>query len=242
MSTVIKAGQPNVKPMRRLETIDLADHVVEAGKITNVARREAARLVADANAAAGQIREDAERRGYQEGFARGESEGQVAGREQALREASDRFTAEQADLAKAMRSIVDELEGLKRDLLIEAERDVLMFAVRVARKVTKRAVAVDPHCAVENLKESLRLVGRKTDLLVRVHRSDGETMRRFAPDVANDVGGKGHIRIVEDESIAPGGCTIVTDTTEVDATVDSQIDQIAALVLSRPAAQGEERV
>jgi flagellar assembly protein FliH len=239
MSTVIKAGQPTIKPMRRLETIDLADHVVEAGKIISAARREATRLLTDANAAAGRIRKDAEQRGYQEGRARGESEGQVAGREQALREASDRFAAEQADLSKAMRSIVDELEALKRDLLIEAQRDVLMFAVHVARKVAKRAVAVDPHVAVENLKESLRLVGRKTDLVVHIHPSDGEAMRRFAHDVAGEVGNKQHLRIIENESIAPGGCRIATDTTEVDATVDTQIDQIAALVLSRTAGQGE---
>ncbi len=233
MATVIKAGQANAPTLRRLETIDLADHVVEAAKIVNAARREAERLVTQARSAAGRIRRRSQETGYREGYAKGEAEGRRAGHSQALDEATGRFNREQADLSNVMRTTVASLESMKRDLLIRAEHDLLSFGVRVAEKVTKRAVALDREAAVDNLKAVLRLVGTKTDLVVRIHPTDAETMRRFAATLADDLRQRVHVHMVEDESLTPGGCVVRSEATEVDATVDTQIDQIVNLVLSK---------
>jgi flagellar assembly protein FliH len=242
MPTVIKAGQSNAPTLRRLETIDLADHVVEASKIVNAARHEAEQLVTRARSAAGRIRQRAQETGYQEGYAKGEAQGRLNGHDQALAESTQRFNREQADLVSIMQSTVANLESLKRDLLIQAEHDVLAFAVRVAEKVAKRAVALDRDAAVNNLKAVLRLVGTRTDLVVRIHPTDGDTMRQFAATLAEDLGQRVHVRVTEDETLTPGGCVVRTGVTEVDAAVDTQIDQIVNLVLSKDGRAGESRV
>ena len=242
MTTVIKVGQSDVRLLRRLESVDLADHLVEASKIVNAARRDAARMTEQAKAAAIQIRQEADQRGFAEAYAKGLVEGRKTGHEQAFREAADRFRREQADLCKALSAAVAELERGKRDILIEAGQDMLRFAVRLAEKVTRRAVAVDSSAAVANLREVLRLVGTRTDMTVRIHPADAETLRLFAKGLAEDVANQAHVRFVEDASISPGGCRVRTETTEIDATVETQIGQIVGLILGRPADQGQTSV
>jgi flagellar assembly protein FliH len=242
MTTVIKAKEPRPMPMRRLETLSLADHMLEAGKIIKQARREAARLVGDAHAAADRIRQQAERSGYETGQARGLAEGQQAGHEQALAESTERFRKEQAHLCQAMASACDALENGKRDLLIEAEHDLLRFALAVASKVTKRVAASDPHVAVANLKVALQRVGHKTDPVVRIHPDDGAAMRRFAAALATGLDEKVHLDLVEDETVGPGGCVLQAGATEVDATIETQLDQIVDILLGESSGQGDSDV
>jgi flagellar assembly protein FliH len=235
MSTIIKADRQDSQLVRRLETIHLTDHLVEASRIVAEARNRAGRMLEQANAAAVRIREETLRQSREEGYAKGYAEGAATAREEALREATERFRAEQADLCRVFSSAVSEIDGMKRDLLIEAQRDMLEFAVRVAEKIAKRTVALDASSATANLQDVLRLVGAATDLTIRVSPCDAETMRRFAAELVEELGEKTHVRIEEDESIGPGGCVVKTDRAEVDATIASQLDQIVSLLLNRPA-------
>jgi flagellar assembly protein FliH len=224
MSTVIKAGQQHGKLLKRLETVDLADHLSEAYKIVEGAKREAARRISDAKVHAIEIREEAEKRGYRDGYEKGNAEGLIAGHEEGLRTATERFNAEQSDLCSAFSATIAEIDRQKRDLIIAANHDVLTFATTFAAKVAKRAVTLDASAASANLEEALRLVARKTDLVVRINPRDGETIRRFA------------------DTITPGGCVVTTDDTQVDATIETQVDQLVDLVLPRPTEPGADDV
>ncbi len=231
MGTIIKAGQSDVQALRRLETIDLADHVVEAARIVNAARRRAEQMIAQATSAAERIRQNAEAIGHASGYAKGEAEGRQAGHAQALQESTDRYRKEQALLRQALQNVVNELEDRKRDLLIEAEHDLLMFAVRVAEKVTRCAVQIHPEAAAANVRAVLRLIGAKTDLRVHLNPSDLETLNRFAAEYARELAQPVHVRLIEEPSITPGGCRVQTDETDVDATIDTQLEQIVRLIL-----------
>lgn len=235
MSTIIKADRQDSQLVRRLETIHLTDHLVEADRIVADARVRANRMLQQAKEAAGRIRKEALCQSREEGYTKGYAEGAAAGREEALREATERFRAEQADVGRLFSNAVTAIDGMKRDLLIEAQRDVLEFAVQVAERITKRTVVLDASSVTANLQEVLRFVGAATDLTIRVSPRDAETMRRFAAESVEELGKSTHVRIEEDETVDPGGCVVTTDRTEVDATIASQLDQIVSLLLSRPA-------
>jgi flagellar assembly protein FliH len=232
MSTVIKKGETG-RPLQRLCSFDLADHLAEARQAVTAARREAQRIVAEAKAESARLRGEARQIGHREGREQGHAEGLEVGQAQGLAEAAERFNREQGDLAASMTSIIESIEGCKRDLLIEANRDLLEFAVAVASKVTRCVGEVDRQAALANVEEALRLVGEKTDVTVRVNPVDAETLRRFAADRARQLGRQQHVSVVEDESLAPGGAVVTTGGMEVDASIETQLAQITTLLLGQ---------
>ena len=87
MPTVIKVGQSG-PVLERLSTVDLADHLREASAVLDAARREGARIVAEARAELERERAAARRNahdsGYQEGYEAGSQAGFEAARDEAL--------------------------------------------------------------------------------------------------------------------------------------------------------------
>jgi flagellar assembly protein FliH len=85
--------------------------------------------------------------------------------------------------------------------------------------------------AAANLERVLSLVALKTDLSIWVNPVDLASMQAFAPGLAEKINASVAMRVAADESIAPGGCVVRTDHVDVDATLDTQVDEIVALLL-----------
>lgn len=230
MSTVIKPGQ-NVHLVNRLTTLDLADHLAEARKLVADARGEARDILAQARREAAVAFEAAKEKGHAAGFDQGRQAGLEAGLAQALEEARERFEGEIGHVRDTLTTLVTELEHRKRDLLIAARHDVLEFAVTLARRVARRVGELDRSAATANLEEALGLVSSKTDLTVRVNPLDGEAMRRFAEVQSQSLENLAHLRVVEDPEVTPGGCKVSTAATQIDAGIDTQMDEIVRLLL-----------
>ncbi len=227
---MIKAGQ-DFKLVRQLTTIDLADHLAEADKIVAEARRQARAITTQAKHDAHVALHDAKKKSYTIGHEKGHQEGVEAGKAQGLAEARERFAREQATLCNAFGAALTDLNACKRDLMIEARHDTLEFAVALACRVAKRVGELDRSAAAGNLEEALRLVSNKTDVTVRVNSIDAETMRRFADDLVARLEGCEHVRVIEDASTAPGGCVVNAGGTEIDARIESQMEEIVRLLL-----------
>lgn len=233
MSTVIKAGQ-EFKLVSQLTTIDLADHLAEAHKVVAEGRAQARAIVAQAKHDAAVALQNAKDKGHADGQTKGYRDGFEAGQAQALEEAQERFNREQATLRDSFGAVMEELNSRKRDLFIEAQHDALEFAVAIARQITKWVGEIDRSAATANLEQALRLVADKTDLTVRVNPIDAETMRRFAGELASRAREYEHMRIAEDESVAPGGCVVTTGGSKIDAGIDTQMNEIVRLLLGEP--------
>lgn len=230
MSTVIKAGQ-DFKLVKQLTTIDLADHLAEADKIVAEARRQAQAITTQAKHDAHVALQDAKEKGYAVGNEKGHQEGFEAGKTRGWAEARERFTREQATLCSAFGAALTDLNARKRDLMIEARHDTLEFAVALACRAARRIGELNRSAAAANLEEALRLVSNKTDVTVRVNSIDVETMRRFADDLVARAGGCEHVRVIEDDSVIPGGCVVTTGGSEIDAGIDTQMNEIVRLLL-----------
>jgi len=242
MSTVLKQGEQG-KLLHRLVTFDLADHLAEAHKIVAEARERARRMLAEARHESERLKAEARRRGHQEGREKGLAEGLAEGKAQGLAEATERFSREQADLVASITAVGQALERDRQDLLIAANRDLLEFGVALARKVTGCVARLDRQAALANVEQALRLVGGKTDVSVRIHPLDAETLRRFAGELSKGLGAARHITLVEDDSIAPGGAVVTAgppSSGEVDARIETQLEQITALLLGTEEVRSEK--
>ncbi|MFQ5414517.1 MAG: FliH/SctL family protein [Phycisphaerae bacterium] len=234
MSTVIKAGRAG-PVLRRLATVDLADHLAEAQSVIDEAKRRAAEMIAAGRREAHDLDEQARADGYEAGRAAGVEAGRAAGQAAAYAEAIERFDAQHAHLARDMERAIAEIDAMKTDLAIAARRDVLELAVRIATKLTFEVGRLHREAAQANLRRAIELVGSATDLTIRAHPDDVATMETFAKGLAEAGRVSSGARVVADASVAPGGCTVRTDRTDIDATLDTQVAQVVSLLLGEGA-------
>ena len=240
MSTVIKGGRPG-PALKRLATVDLADHLAEARAVVDKAGRQAAEIIAEANREQARMFEEARASAAERGYEQGHAEGREAGYQVAHQEATERFDREQADIVIDVRRAITEIDAIKEDLRIAAEKHLLDFAVLVAQKLTFAIGKLHRESAVANLNRALQLVASKTDLTVRVHPDDIASMETFAKSVLSRADASRSINLVPDDSIASGGCTVLSDSTEVDATLETQVDELVSLLLGEKPAKPDLR-
>jgi flagellar assembly protein FliH len=235
MSTVIKAGAAG-RIMQRLSTVDLEDYLAEARSVVESARRQAAQMLADADGEAERVAAEAKQAAYREGHAQGYAEGVEDGRREAYAQAMRRFEQEQGSLVTALKGAIAGIEATKEDLRIASERDVLEFAVWLAEKLTFAVGRLHRDSAVENLRRALRLIESKTDVTIRVHPDDVRVAGAFATGLLEQADASRTVHLVHDDSFAPGGCKVECGPMCVDATLETQVDQIVALLTGRGAA------
>lgn len=229
MSTVIKAGEAGTL-IKRLATVDLADHLAEAHAVVEAARSQAKRIVEKAREAFEEVHEEARRSGYETGRVEGYKVGRDSGFESAHKEAAERFDDQHSAIVSDMNRAIREFDRMKSELRLSAERDLLDFAIALASKLAFKLGELHRESAVANLKRAIRLVGRNTDLTVRVHPDDVESMNTFAESILDRAEQADTIRVLTDASVAPGGCTVETERTRIDATLETQVGEIVSLL------------
>ncbi len=232
MGTVIKVGESS-HVLRRLSPVKLTDHLAEAHAVLDEARHEAREIAAEARRKSVTERADVRESGRQTGYDEGYAEGTTAGYKAAHDEAVQRFEKEQADLSGALKGAFTEIDSMKRELAIAAERDLLEFAVLLAEKLTFAIGSTRSESVIENVRRSLRVVGSQTDLVIRVNPKDKQSLEVFADSVLRQAEGSSSVSIVADEAIRQGGCTVKTAGTSVDARLETQVDEIVALLLGK---------
>jgi flagellar biosynthesis/type III secretory pathway protein FliH len=132
-----------------------------------------------------------------------------------------------------MEQALTEIDQIKEDLAVAAERDLLEFAVAMAARLTFAIGALHRESAMQNLRRALLLVGSKSDLTVRVHPDDLASMETFAESVVKKMGTARAVNLVPDTTVAPGGCTVGAAEIEVDASLETQIDEMVSLLLGK---------
>ncbi|MCC7293904.1 MAG: hypothetical protein IT449_17735 [Phycisphaerales bacterium] len=229
-STVIKAGHMG-SVLQRLSRVDLADHLREADAVVGAARRQAEELLRQARGEVAGLHEAARREGYALGFDEGRVQGLKDGHEEAFRQASEKFATQQAQAMHLVTQVIGEFEARKRDLLFEAEQDLVRFAVEVAGRLTFDLGAQRGEAAKANMERALAKISSATDLTIRANPCDAATLETFAAEHVKSWGEAVHVRMVPDESIAPGGCVVTAGATQIDADLTTLVRQMNAAIL-----------
>ena len=155
-----------------------------------------------------------EKEAYEKGF----SEGERAGRE----------TGEKMVEAvlKQYAQTLEELKGLRRNLLTGSEREVVRLSLEVARKVVKREVCVDEELILALVKVALSRLADQSVMTVRVNPKDCQSILHFRESPGHRDSWHDGIKLVEDPLITRGGCLIETDSGVIDARVEEQFREI----------------
>jgi flagellar assembly protein FliH len=163
--------------------------------------------ITELNAAA----EQQARQAYETGLRTGEGVARKA-LESETRAAIDRLTATIVDVA-----------ATRSDVIQRAEADTVRLAIEIARRVLHRELSVDPSALEALTKAALHKLQSQEIHRVRVHPNQEEIVRASLQQTGRGQG----IEVVADPSQPPGGILFDIGRGALDASVGTQLDEIA---------------
>lgn len=157
-----------------------------------------------------------ERAAYENGFKAGEKAGFELGRQKA------------DVLFSGLGGIIDELESFKRRIYGPCMDEMKELVLAIARKVIHRELELKDDTVLSCVETALQSVVAGGEITIRVNPRDLELMRRHRPELIRSGAGIKSVAIEGDEGVTKGGCAIETRHGEIDATIESVIEEIEA--------------
>ncbi len=106
------------------------------------------------------------------------------------------------------------------------ERDGVKLAIAIAERIVKREVQVDSETVLRQIQEAIRRLVGVDKVKIRVHPNDEELVRSMRSSLIAGSDAVRELAIEMDESIAPGGCVLESDSGNVDASISTQLERI----------------
>ncbi|WP_053154945.1 flagellar assembly protein FliH [Pseudomonas sp. Pf153] len=156
---------------------------------------------------------------YNEGFAIGEKEGFHSTSIKVRQEADIALAAKLQTMEALMHNLFEPIA--EQDTQIE--KSLVGLVQHIARQVIQRELAIDSSQIEHVMREALKLLPLGVDN-VRLYINPQD----FALVKALRERHEETWRIVEDESMLPGGCRVETEHSRIDATIETRIAQIMA--------------
>jgi len=186
----------------------------EAAQITGQAQEEAMNLLARERERVESILlaeiETAKAQGYEEG----------------------RLTAEQ-QVASEWNARFDEIEQLhhlaieeRNRYLAESEPLLVELAVSIARKIIHQELSVSSEWVAQAVSAALEEIHDAGKIEVRVHPADFETVQARREGLRKEVPGQSELLILPDRGVERGGCVVQTAFGNVDARLDTQLEEV----------------
>ncbi|HWH89147.1 MAG TPA: flagellar assembly protein FliH [Pseudomonas sp.] len=156
---------------------------------------------------------------YNEGFAIGEKEGFHSTTLKVRQEAETTLAAKIASLELLMANLFEPIA--EQDTQIE--KSLVDLVQHITRQVIKRELAIDSTQIEHVMRDALKLLPLGVEN-VRLYVNPQD----FAQVKALRERHEETWRIVEDESLLPGGCRVETEHSRIDASVESRVTQVMA--------------
>lgn len=211
--------------------LDLGDLRRQGASIIAQAESQANAILAEARTHATELTKNATTEGQAAGFAKGYEEGKVAGRDAGHAEALAASAESIGTLEQAWIAAAQKWDAERRQMLTEAKSTLVAVAVRLAERVVRRVPTVDPSVVVDQVAEAVDYAARPCDVIVRINPADRGLVEQAMPNLIGSLPNVEHVTLVDDDTIAPGGCDVSFGSGRVDATLDTQLARIAQSLL-----------
>jgi flagellar assembly protein FliH len=196
-------------------------------------RAEALEEVARAHAEAAEVRQSASDDAdliRQEATEAGRELGYAEGRDQGYQEGLARAEAESAERLATIAAMAESASVDRRELLRNAEGEVVRLALQVARKVLNRELRIDPTSVARIAEAALQQVAIDGAVKLRVNPADYEALGQYWQRAHGTAEAGRTYEVVADEAVAAGGVVIDTRAGTVDAQIETQLEEISQKV------------
>lgn len=213
--------------IRDAVVLDLGDLQRQGQAIIDKARERAAQIEKKAQAEAQQLLETTSKKGFVQGEARGYKEGLDKGREEGLVESRDAMVDSIQRIETGWVEALKKFNTVRSVINQEARVDVLRLAVMIGEQITYRSIEADPAIVEDQIAEALRMLSRRTSVVIRVNPGDLEIAQGVLPGLVEQIENCVDASLIPDDTISPGGCVLSNGRHgEIDASIEAQIERI----------------
>lgn len=146
------------------------------------------------------------------------------GYEDGLKQAQQTLNEYKQTFEVIFSSFDNALENIDQEVI----QAITQLSLSISKQIIRRELEINPEQVVSVVKEAIALLPfDKNHLIMYLNPNDMEIIQ----NIFNQDDIKNSYSIVEDPSIQQGGCKLATDSSLIDATLDSQIAQIAEKIL-----------
>ncbi len=211
--------------------LDLGDLGQQAAKLQAAAEAKARQVIAQAQAEATRMIEDAKNKGFEEGRTHGLEAGRQEGQKQGQAEAVKATAARLTHLEQTLASVIQQWETHRAELERDGPQRVLDFALKLTEKIVHRVIEVDRTVVVDQVASALSHVLQQSEVTVRIAPDDRAAITEAMPQLVGEFGHLKHIKVADDQSISSGGCVVTYGQGQIDATITTQLRRISELML-----------
>jgi flagellar assembly protein FliH len=147
---------------------------------------------------------------YQQGVAAGEQAG------------AQKAAAQLAPAMQRLSSVIQELANARAQARREAEESMVELALAVARRILMREIATDPEAVLGLVKSALERINAREVHRLRLSPEDAEMVRQNRDVISLPPS----VEIAADPGLKPGSALFETARGEVDASVQTQLEEI----------------
>ncbi|MFI3157177.1 MAG: flagellar assembly protein FliH [Methylococcaceae bacterium] len=175
-----------------------------------------------------------QKQAYDEAFAQGKMHGFQQGFDEGSKKGYEDnvhlLQSQAATLAGLLASLSEPFKCLDE----EVEKELVKLAIGIATQIIRREIKLDPGQVIAVVRETINVLPLASQKIsLKLHPEDAELVRSaLAPDEISP-----SWNIVEDPLITRGGCTVDTEISHVDATVEHRLAAVIANVLGGERAQ-----
>ena len=204
-------GQKREKSSKKEEKKEKAPPPLSPEEILAQAEAKAASLVQEAATEAETIREEARKKGRAEGLESGRAE------LEGLKE----------DAARRLLGAATAIENTRPQVLQELEQELVQLAVMAASKVVAKELQTNPEVVRSVVLSALKIISQTRSVKIRISPQDLEMIETIQPRIAADYPDLAKIDLIPDKDVSPGGCLVTTESEEIDATMETRIQNLA---------------
>ena len=164
-----------------------------------------------------------EREAFTKGYAQGERAGTEAG------------AARAEAMLRRLAQTLEDLQGLRRELIRRTERDVAELALAIARRVLHRELALDHDLLLALARVALDRLGDVATASIRLHPEDYAVAMTGRGALSASAAG---VQIVSDPAVHRGGCVVQSEFGSIDVGLATQIDELTHTLLGDGAEPG----
>lgn len=216
MATIIKKEMHVQSSGKSLHAVayDLTDMAEQAESYVENVRREATKIIQTAKQEAIAIREKAEK------------EGRKAARAAIEHILDQKVEKQMQTLVPALNSAIAQIEDSKQQWLHHWETAAVKLAAAIAQRLIRRELTEHPELSLEWISSALELAAGSTEVTVRLHPDDHETLRSEVVRLADLFCPLASAKIVADDSITASGCRVETQFGSIDQQIETQLARV----------------
>jgi flagellar assembly protein FliH len=167
--------------------------------------------------------ESERKRGYDEGYEAGLQQG----RDEALHVETQLRQVQTGRFAEDLAAVAQRIDHGIEQYWLAAQHELRSLAVAIAVKLLKRELSQNPDAITSVVRDALLRIANSREVRIRISTSDLPAARAHHDELAAAVEGIAHVEWLPSNEMLPGGCLIESNTGVVDATVESQREQLA---------------